>query len=147
MLFKIIEGVREPINLLTCTPPKSGTTSWIRGVAVLKDYLKGIRKKPEDYIPAEIFPARLKDAFSPSQFAIKYPSRFKNFPNVTKVMVQLKFGLSCYHFRLCLGLKQSCPSPVLVQTKSRVCTFLCPDFGLVPDSSLDWVWTKLRFQF
>jgi hypothetical protein len=87
---KIIEGVREPINLLTCTPPKSGTTSWIRGVAVLKDYLKGISKKPEDYIPAKLFPVRLKDAFSPSQFANKPPSRFKNFPNVTKVMVQLK---------------------------------------------------------
>ena len=81
--------MREPINLLTCTPPKSGTTSWIRGVAVLKDYLKGISKKPEEYIPAKMFPDRLKDAFSPSQFANKPPSRFINFPNVTKVMVSI----------------------------------------------------------
>ena len=81
--------MREPINLLTCTPPKSGTTSWTRGVAVLKDYLKGISKKPEEYIPAKMFPDRLKDAFSPSQFANKPPSRFKNFPNVTKVMVSI----------------------------------------------------------
>ena len=91
--------MREPINLLTCTPPKSGTTSWTRGVAVLKDYLKGIRKKPEDYIPAKIFADRRKgsasrkfldkDAFSPSQFANKHPSRFKNFPNVRKVMVSI----------------------------------------------------------
>ena len=99
MLFQIIEGVREPINLLTCTPPKAGTTSWIRGVAVLKDYLKGIRKKPEDYIPAKIFANRRKesasrkfldkDAFSPSQFANTHPSRFQNFSNVTKVMVSI----------------------------------------------------------
>jgi len=40
---------------------------------------------------------------------------------------------------------QRCPSPVLVQTKSRFWIFLCPDFCLVPDSSLDRVWTKFRF--
>ena len=84
--------------MLTCTPPKSGTTSWLRGVAVLKDYLKGIRKKPEDYVPAKIFANRLresasrkfldKEAFSPSQFAFnKHPSRFKKFSDVTKAMV------------------------------------------------------------
>ena len=99
--------------MLTCTPPKSGTTSWIRGVAVLKDYIKGIRKKPEDYIPAKIFADRQKesrkfldkDAFSPSQFANKHPSRFKNFPNVTKVMVSIGTG-----FRFCLAMKWIVPS-------------------------------------
>ena len=87
MLIKRIEAVGDPINLLTCTPPKSGTTSWIRGVAVLKDYVKGINKKPEDYIPAKLFENRLKDAFSPTQFETDHPVRFDNFQDVTKVMV------------------------------------------------------------
>ena len=61
MIFKIIDFVGDPIDLLTCTPPKSGTTSWIRGVAVLKDRLKGIIKKPMDYIPTYLFKNRQKD--------------------------------------------------------------------------------------
>ena len=43
--------------------------------------------------------------------------------------------------------KQRCLSPVLVQIKSRVWIFLCTDFGLVPESSLNWTRTKFRFQF
>ena len=49
--YGIIDGVGAPFNLLYCTPPKSGTTSWQRGVAVLKDFVKGIQRKPEDYVP------------------------------------------------------------------------------------------------
>ena len=78
-----------PINLLTCTPPKSGTTSWIRGVAVLKDYLKGTRKKPEDYDETKLFKNRVNDAFSPSQFENKIPSQLENFSNVTKLKVSI----------------------------------------------------------
>lgn len=56
-------------------------------MAVLKDYLKGIRKKPEDYIPAKLFENRLNDALSPSQFSKETPSKLKNFASVTKVTV------------------------------------------------------------
>jgi len=52
--FKI-DGVGEPFNLLYCAPPKSGTTNWHRGIAVLKDFIKGKHNSPEDYNPREIF--------------------------------------------------------------------------------------------
>lgn len=87
MILQIIDFVGDPINLLTCIPPKSGTTSWIRGVAVLKDYFTGIKKKLEDYIPTKLFDNRLKDSLSPSQFGKKTRSELNKFSNVTKVTV------------------------------------------------------------
>ena len=51
--------------MLTCTPPKSGTTSWIRGLAVLKDRIKGIYRRPEDYNPRELFYRQAKSSFNP----------------------------------------------------------------------------------
>ena len=43
-----IGGVGEPFNIAYCTPPKSGTTSWHRGIAVLKDFIEGKQTVPED---------------------------------------------------------------------------------------------------
>ena len=39
---------------------------------------------------------------------------------------------------------QSCPSPIQVQISSRVWIFSGQDFCLVPDFSMDRVWTKLK---
>ena len=48
---------------------------------------------------------------------------------------------------ICSFQQQICPPSVLVQTQSRFWIFWCPDFGLVPDFSLDRIWTKIRFHF
>ena len=50
-----IDSVGEPFNLIYCAPPKSGTTSWHRGVVVLKDLIEGKNNAPEDYNPREVF--------------------------------------------------------------------------------------------
>ena len=74
--YPVIDGAGDPYDILYCTPPKCGTTSWKMGVQVLKDRrkgtdlrnnlnkliawnvrrtLKGIKKKPESYVPRDLF--------------------------------------------------------------------------------------------
>ena len=85
--YGIIDGVGAPFNLLYCTPPKSGTTSWQRGVAVLKDFVKGIQRKPEDYVPRQLFDMRWGHALNPYTFKYKRPKRYSNVQNWTKIVV------------------------------------------------------------
>ena len=73
--------------MLYCTPPKSGTTSWQRGVAVLKDFVKGIQRKPEDYVPRQLFHMRWGHALNPYTFKYKRPKRYSNVQNWTKIVV------------------------------------------------------------
>ena len=48
--------VNEPFNLMYCTPPKCGTTSWQRAMRVLVDIGKGLpNPMPEDYSPRDLF--------------------------------------------------------------------------------------------
>ena len=42
-------------HLVYCVSPKSGTTSWQSGMQVLKDREEGVIKKPEDYVPDDLF--------------------------------------------------------------------------------------------
>ena len=74
--YPVIDGAGDPYDILYCTPPKCGTTSWKMAVQVLKDRrkgtdlrnnfnkliawnvrrtLKGIKKKPESYVPRDLF--------------------------------------------------------------------------------------------
>ena len=74
--YPVIDGAGDPYDILYCTPPKCGTTSWKMAVQVLKDRrkgtdlrnnfnkliawnvrrtLEGIKKKPESYVPRELF--------------------------------------------------------------------------------------------
>ena len=85
--YGIIDGVGAPFNLLFCTPPKSGTTSWQRGVAVLKDFVKGIHRKPEDYVPRQLFDLRWGHALNPYTYKYKLPKRFSKGKNWTKIVV------------------------------------------------------------
>ena len=39
--YAVIDGAGDPFDILYCTPPKCGTTSWKMGVEVLKDRRKG----------------------------------------------------------------------------------------------------------
>ena len=71
-----IDGVGEPFNLLYCAPPKSGATSWNRGIVVLKDFIEGKYHAPEDYNPNEVI----------SQLSNRKP-KFKNVTNLTQIAV------------------------------------------------------------
>ena len=74
--------------MIFCTPPKSGTTSWQRGVAVLKDYVKGDKeRKPEDYVPRQLFDLRWGNALNPYTFKNNLPKRYSNVANFTKIVV------------------------------------------------------------
>ena len=74
--------------MVFCTPPKSGTTSWQRGAAVLKDFIKGKKgRKPEDYVPRQLFELRWGNAFNPYTFKNNLPKRFSNGRNWTKIVV------------------------------------------------------------
>ena len=74
--------------MIFCTPPKSGTTSWQRGVAVLKDYVKGDKeRKPEDYVPRQLFDSRWGNALNPYTFKNNLPKRYSNVANFTKIVV------------------------------------------------------------
>ena len=84
--FPIIDGVGKPYNLLYCTPPKSGTTSWMQGVAVLKDKNDGIDRRPDDYVPRQLFNMHTKDAFNPYQYINDRPEKFQNVENWTKIV-------------------------------------------------------------
>ena len=83
--FPIIYHVGQPFNLLTCTPPKSGTTSWMRGVAVLKDKINEIHHRPEDYVPRQLFYMRKGDCFNPYSFQTKITETNSNFTDWTKI--------------------------------------------------------------
>ena len=85
--YGIIDGVGAPFNLLYCTPPKSGTTSWQRGVAVLKDFVKGIQRKPEDYVPRQLFDLRWGHALNPYTYKYHLPKRYSKGQNWTKIVV------------------------------------------------------------
>ena len=85
--YGIIDGVGAPFNLLYCTPPKSGTTSWQRGVAVLKDFVKGIKRKPEDYVPRQLFDLRWGHALNPYTYKYHLPKRYSKGQNWTKIVV------------------------------------------------------------
>ena len=71
-----IDSVGEPFNLIYCAPPKSGTTSWHRGIVVLKDLIEGKNNAPEDYNPREVF----------SQVANRQ-TQFKNVTKLTQIAV------------------------------------------------------------
>ena len=74
--------------MIFCTPPKSGTTSWQRGFAVLKDFTNGnIGRKPEDYAPRQLFNLRWKSTFNPYSFKHNLPKPFSNVANWTKIVV------------------------------------------------------------
>ena len=78
----------DPFNLIYCTPPKSGTTNWQRGVAVLKDLAKGLKgRKPDDYMPRQLFKSRSYTAFSPYTFKYNLPKRYSKSENWTKIVV------------------------------------------------------------
>jgi len=71
-----IDGVGEPFNLIYCAPPKSGKTSWNRGIVVLKDFIEGKYHKPEHYNPREV-----------SSEMYKRQPKFKNVNNLTQIAV------------------------------------------------------------
>ena len=71
-----IDGVGEPFNLIYCAPPKSGKTSWNRGIVVLKDFIEGKFHEPEHYNPREVS----------SQIYNRQP-KFKNVNNLTQIGV------------------------------------------------------------
>ena len=71
-----MDSVGKPFNLIYCAPPKSGTTSWHRGIVVLKDLIEGKNNAPEDYNPREVF----------SQVANRQ-TQFKNVTKLTQIAV------------------------------------------------------------
>ena len=78
----------DPFNLIYCTPPKSGTTNWQRGVAVLKDFAKGLKgRKPDDYMPRQLFKSRRDTVFNPYTFKYNLPKRYSKSENWTKIVV------------------------------------------------------------
>ena len=74
--------------MIYCTPPKSGTTNWQRGVAVLKDFAKGLKgRKPDDYMPRQLFKSRRDTVFNPYTFKNNLPKRYSKGENWTKIVV------------------------------------------------------------
>ena len=57
----------------------------MQGVAVLKDRINGDHRRPESYVPRELFNMKTKDSFNPYQYKNNLLAKFKNVENWTKV--------------------------------------------------------------
>ena len=54
----------------------------------MNDFVKGNKgRKPEDYVPRQLFTLRDKNAFNPYTFKHSLPKRFSNVANWTKIVV------------------------------------------------------------
>ena len=80
----IIRAVKKPFNIVYCVPPKSSTTSWQMGMQVLKELANGIRKKPEDFVPHDLYN---QFCYSPRSFHQNQHPVLGNLNDFSKILI------------------------------------------------------------